>query len=418
MNKEFYINNRKRLFEKIKNNSVLILSSGTLYIMSADEAYDFDVDKNFYYLTGINQENVILLLRKCAGKLEEYLFIVKNDPIKVKWVGAKLEKEEAYNLSGIENILYDDNVEKDIDALITNEIKDLYLNLEYDKSYRYNHNHIFSKKYERLYSHLQLHDCYEMIVGLRAIKTKEEIDKIKESIEVTRLGIEKLMSESHAGIYEYQLESYFDFVIKNNGQRIHSFKTIAASGKNATILHYSTNNSILKDNELILFDLGTETDFYISDISRTFPICGKFTPRQREVYEEVLNVNKKCIEFLKPGITKIEYNNYAKKLLTEACYRLGLIKTDDELIKYYFHSIGHTIGLDTHDPCFYSNGIEEGMLLTVEPGLYIEEEGIGVRIEDNVLITKTGCVNLSESIIKEVKDIEEFFASNNKYISK
>ena len=223
------------------------------------------------------------------------------------------------------------------------------------------------------------------------------------------------MSESRSGIYEYQLENYFDFVIKENGQRIHSFKTIAASGKNATILHYSSNNTLLKENELILFDLGTETDYYISDISRTFPINGKFTERQKQVYNEVLEVNKKCIEFLKPGVTKLQYNEYAKKLLTEACYRLGLIKEDSEVIKYYFHSIGHTIGLDTHDPCFYENGIEEGMCLTVEPGLYIEEENIGIRIEDDVLITKDGCINLSANIIKEVADIEEFFKKNNKY---
>ena len=143
------------------------------------------------------------------------------------------------------------------------------------------------------------------------------------------------MEESHSGIYEYQLENHFDFVIKDNKQRINSFKTIAASGKNATILHYSSNNTMLKENELVLFDLGTETDYYISDISRTFPINGKFTARQKEVYEEVLNVNKECIKFLKPGITKLQYNEFAKNLLIKACYRLGLIKEDSEIIKFF-----------------------------------------------------------------------------------
>ncbi len=416
--KEFYINNRKRYYEKISNNSITVLNSGVVYNMSADEGYDFDVDKNFYYLTGINQADVNLILVKKDNDVTEYLFIEKNDPIKIKWVGAKLYPEEAKEISGIDNIVFSNKFNDMLEEIINNKdsnIDKMYLNLELDKSFKYCHNHLFSSKIEEKYPKLQVIDAYSIIVGLRAIKTKEEVQKIQEAIDCTQKGIEKLMTESRSGIYEYQLENHFDFVIKEDGQRIHSFKTIAASGKNATILHYSSNNTLLKENELILFDLGTETDYYISDITRTFPINGKFTERQKQVYSEVLNVNKKCIEFLKPGITKIQYNEYAKKLLTEACYRLGLIKEDSEVIKYYFHSIGHTIGLDTHDPCFYENGIEEGMCLTVEPGLYIEEENIGIRIEDDVLITKDGCINLSANIIKEVDDIEDFFKKNNKY---
>lgn len=412
--KEFYINNRKRYFDKIKDNSVTVLSSGVVYCMSGDEGYDFDVDKNFYYLTGINQDQVNLILVKKNGITSEYLFIEENDPVRIKWVGAKLYKEEAQEISGIENILYTNEYENYLNKEI-NDSQYVYLNLEFDKQFRYNHNHIFSRKIEKEFPNSSIIDAYKVIIGLRAIKTKEEVAKIQEAIDVTQIGVEKLMEESHSGIYEYQLENHFDFVIKDNKQRIHSFKTIAASGKNATILHYSSNNTMLKENELVLFDLGTETDYYISDISRTFPINGKFTARQKEVYEEVLNVNKECIKFLKPGITKLQYNEFAKNLLIKACYRLGLIKEDSEIIKYYFHSIGHTIGLDTHDPCMYENGIEEGMCLTVEPGLYIEEEEIGIRIEDDVLITHDGCINLSQNIIKEVSDIEEFFKNRNKY---
>lgn len=415
MKKEFFVNNRKKYFNKINDNSITILSSGTTYKKSADELYDYEVDKNFYYLTGINQAEVVLCLVKKNGKCDEYLFIEKNDPILVKWVGAKLEIEEAQELSGIANVLYINNYKEDIKNLVTEEIKDVYFNLEYDKHCKYNYNQDFSNEHYELVDGLNKIDCYKIIVGLRAIKEQEEIDLIKETIDVTQIGIEKLMSESRPGIYEYQLENHFDFVIKENGQRIHSFNTIAAGGKNATILHYGFNNQKLKDGELVLFDLGTETELYISDITRTFPVNGKFTERQKAVYEEVLNCNKKCIEFLKPGITRLEYHEYSKKLLTESCKKLGLIEKDEDIVKYYFHGIGHSIGLDTHDPCFYENGIEENMILTVEPGLYIEEEGIGVRIEDDVLITKDGCVNLSSNIIKEVADIEEFFRKNNKY---
>jgi len=223
------------------------------------------------------------------------------------------------------------------------------------------------------------------------------------------------MINARSGIYEYQLESFFDQYLRYNGQRRNSFKTIAGSGVNATILHYSKNNTIIGEGELILFDLGAEVDYYIADITRTFPISGKFSKRQKDVYQAVLNVNKKCIEYLKPGITWKELNLYANKLITEELKALGLIKEDHELVKYYWHSIGHSIGLDTHDPSLYNVPLQEGMVITIEPGIYIEDEKIGVRIEDNVLITKEGPVNLSKDIIKEVKDIEAFMKKNNKY---
>lgn len=414
MKKEFFINNRKKYIDKINDNSLTVLSSGCVLRRSADEDFDFEIDKNFYYLTGINQAEVFYILLKKNNEIKEMLFIEENDPIKVKWVGAKLYPNEASEISGIEKIAFTKDYEAKLEELLS-EVNDVYLNFEVSKSHRFNSNYVFSSRIKKKYPDKNYIDNNDIIVSLRSVKESCEVEKIKQSIDVTKLGIEALMSQSRPGIYEYQLESHFDFVVKNNGQRITSFKTIAASGINATILHYVANNTLLKDNELILFDLGCETDFYISDISRTFPVNGKFTERQKEVYNEVLNVNKKCIEFLKPGVTRLQYNNYAKKLLAEACKRLGLIKEDDELIKYYFHGIGHSIGLDTHDPCAYDPEFKEGMMLTVEPGLYIPEENIGIRIEDDVILTKDGCINLSKDIIKEVDDIENFFKNNNKY---
>lgn len=414
MIKEFFINNRKKYIDKINDNSLTVLSSGCVLRRSADEDFDFEIDKNFYYLTGINQAEVFYILLKKNNEIKEMLFIEENDPIKVKWVGAKLYPNEASEISGIEKIAFTKDYDAKLEELLS-EVNDVYLNFEVSKSHRFNSNYVFSSRLKKKYPDKNYIDNNDIIVSLRSVKESCEVEKIKQSIDVTKLGIEALMSQSRPGIYEYQLESHFDFVVKNNGQRITSFKTIAASGINATILHYVANDKVLEDNELILFDLGCETDFYISDISRTFPVNGKFTERQKEVYNEVLNVNKKCIEFLKPGVTRMEYNNYAKKLLAEACKRLGLIKEDDELIKYYFHGIGHSIGLDTHDPCAYDPEFKEGMMLTVEPGLYIPEEKIGIRIEDDVILTKDGCINLSSNIIKEVEDIENFFKNNNKY---
>lgn len=419
MTKENYIKNRKNYFNKIEDKSITVLFSGRNIQRTADQDYDFEVDKNFYYLTGINQNEVILVMTKSGTEEKSILFIEKNDPFFMKWYGKKLTKEEAMEISGVENILFLEQFPNYIfsslnsSRLGNNLFDKMYLNLERRNSKNYTTQALeYAKEMKEKYPELKFMNNYNVIVNLRMIKSDEEVKLIQESIDTTRYGIEALMKNSKAGLYEYQLESYFDQYIKFNGQKDVSFKTIAASGVNGTVLHYSTNDTVLKDDELILFDLGCRTNLYISDISRTFPVNGKFTPRQKEVYEKVLNVNKKCIEFLKAGVTWKEYNDYARNLLAEACIELGLIKEAKEITKYYWHSIGHSIGLDTHDPSLNYLPIQEGMTLTVEPGLYIEEEKIGIRIEDDVLITKDGCINLSKDIIKEVDDIENFMKNN------
>jgi Xaa-Pro aminopeptidase len=187
-----------------------------------------------------------------------------------------------------------------------------------------------------------------------------------------------------------------------------AFDTIAASGVNATILHYVENQDEVGDTDLILLDLGVELDYYNSDITRVFPVSGTFTDRQKAIYEVVLEANKKTIAWLKAGVTLKEFNDFGKQVLIDGAKRLGLIKEDDEIGTYYYHSLGHYLGLDVHDGGNYSLPIPEGALITVEPGLYIKEEKIGIRIEDDVIVTKDGCINLSESIIKEVVDIEKF----------
>jgi len=415
MNKEFYINNRNKYLSSVAENSVTILFSGNAYQRSADQDYPFSVNKNFYYLTGINQENVILVLVKGFNGTKEYLLIEENDEVMAKWVGMKLTKDEAKEISGIENILYLSSFESLLFSLFNSSrksfeaVESIYLDLERRNNNDYSTKALrFSKEFKEKYPEINIKNAYLNIVSLRMIKSEEEIAKIQESIDVTKGALENVMKNIKPGLYEYQVETYYDSYIKFHGQKEKSFETICATGKNATILHYVNNNSIIQDNDLVLFDLGCCTDYYISDISRTYPANGKFTERQKQIYEIVLNCNKKCIEFLKPGLTWDEYNKYANSLLIEGLKNIGLIKEDKELIKYYWHSIGHSIGLDTHDPDVRVKKFEEGMLMTVEPGLYLEDEGIGIRIEDNILITKDGCVNLSKDIIKEIDDIEKF----------
>jgi Xaa-Pro aminopeptidase len=415
MKKEFYINSRKRYLDEANDCSITILFSGKTYQKTADQDFPFEVNKNFYYLTGINQADVTLLLVKNNNITREYLFIEENDDVLSKWVGMKLTIEEASNLSGIEEVLFKSEFSKKLFNILNPnrktfyEIDTVYLDLERKDDPDYTNKATeFSHEVHKLYPDLFIRNAYLKIIHLRMIKTPEEVELIQKSIDTTKMALERVLKNIKPNMYEYQIETFYDSAIKYDGNKDKAFDTICAAGKNATILHYVDNNAVAKDGDLILFDLGCRTDFYVSDISRTYPVNKKFTKRQAEIYQIVLDTNKKCIEFLKPGLTWSEYNQYANSLLINGLKKLDLIKDDSELVNYYWHSIGHSIGLDTHDPVLSKFCIQEGMVLTVEPGLYLENEGIGIRIEDNVLITKTGAINLSKDIIKEIKDIEKY----------
>ena len=414
MDKKFYRNNRNRFFEVMDDNSLVILYSNHLMDMTCDEQFPFEVNKNFYYLTGINQDNVYLVMAKSGKERKEMLFIDENDPAKVKWVGAKLYKDEAAMLSGVEKVFYQADFAHALNILVNdkfNGLKTVYLDLE-DKPL-INYHPVPMKLKEDLearYPGLVIKNAYDDLILLRRVKTKEEIAKHQEAIDTTKEALNVIMKSLKPGMYEYQIETYFDSYIKYDGHKDPAFTTIVAGGKNATILHYTANKDKIKDGDLVLFDLGCRKDFYISDISRTYPANGKFSPRQKEIYEIVLDTNKKCIEYLHPGLSFADYYKYARDLLAEGLKKIGLIKDDSELINYYWHSVGHPIGLDTHDPASRDIPIDDGMIVTVEPGLYLEKEGIGVRIEDDVLVTKDGNIVLSKDIIKEVDEIEAFMA--------
>ena len=286
MDKQFYINNRKRYIDLINDNSVTVLFSGNTFQRSADQDYPYSVNRNFYYLTGINQANVILVLVKGINGVKEYLFIEENDPVLVKWVGAKLTKEEAKEISGIENILYLNSFESLIFSLFNSSRKNydelyyLYLDLERRNSEDYSTKALsYAKVVQSKYPEVKIENAYKKIVRLRMNKAPEEIEKMQESIDVTKGALENVLKNIKPGLYEYQVETFFDSYIKFNGQKTISFETICATGKNATILHYVDNNTKIKENELVLFDLGCCTDYYISDISRTYPASGKFTER-------------------------------------------------------------------------------------------------------------------------------------------
>lgn len=406
MNKEFYINNRKKVLESMKDNSILVLFAGNSPKKSADERYPFTPNRNFYYLTGIDEEDHILVLTKNNGNQNEYLFIKEVDEIREKWEGKTIRKNEAIDLTGINDIKYLGEFNGFVERfIIEKENINFYLDLE-----RENPSYDYLESIKSEYYNINVLNCYKLIGELRLIKTKEEVDRIRKAIEITIKGVNALMDNSKSGLKEYELEAYFDFVCKQNGVKDFAFKTIAAAGKNATILHYVDNDSNIKDGDLILFDLGAQYKYYNADISRTFPVNGKFTERQKEVYNAVLRVNEKIIAAMKPGVKYLEVNTLAKDLIAEECIALGLIDKKEDVSKYYYHSIGHSLGMDTHDIEKEGRNVvfEEGMVYTVEPGIYIEEESIGIRIEDDVLITKDGNEVLTKDMIKTVEDIENY----------
>lgn len=416
MKQEFYQLKREELFQQLENNSVAILFSGVAKQKTHDQDYLFSVNRNFHYLTGLTEENNILVLYKVNNQNVAKLFLPKNDATLVKWVGKKLEKEEAQSISGIDldQIYYIEEFENFLfQALNPNRhqvmVQHVYLDLERRNMEGFQTLGIhLASRLRQEYPGQDIRNVFPMIVRMRMVKTEEEVLEIKDSIQTTKGGILEMMQRLQPGMYENQIVSFFDQYIKFHGNATHAFDTIAAGGGRATVLHYVENNAKLVDGDLVLFDLGAMNKLYVSDISRTFPVNGKFTKRQKEVYQVVLDTNKACIAFAKVGTTWKELNDFAKAKLVEGAKRIGLIQEDQEISKYYYHSIGHSMGLDTHDPSLYDVAFEEGMVITIEPGLYIAEEGIGVRVEDDILITQNGAKNLSEDIIKEIDEIEEF----------
>lgn len=409
-----FIRNRKNYSNLIKENSISLFFSGKPISKTADSYYRFAVCHNFYYLTGINQDNVILLLIKTQEELKEYLFLEQPDPIKALWDGSSLSFTKASEISGVpvENIM-------DISSFnnFFNLINDLSRRNtlgDFDKIYlditRNNFDdqlkeaELFIKNILPKYPHLHVLRSSRFINSLRMRKDKFEIDKIKQSIKITKDALTNVYQKLPTLKSEQEVYAEFMYILNKNGA-IEGFDSIIASGTNATILHYVDNNMEISNDSLVLLDVGARYNFYNADISRTYPVNGKFNEQQRSLYQAVLNVNKEVIEWLKPGITLKEFNEYGKKLLTEEAKKIGLIKNDDEITKYYYHSLGHYLGLDVHD-VGDNSPIPVGAVITVEPGLYVKEWNMGVRIEDDILITETGNINLSEDIIKEIADIE------------
>lgn len=410
MDNNLYIKNRKKLFDKMTCNSAVVLFSGEAPVKSGDSLYDFFVNRNFFYVTGIEREKMIFAAVKAEGNEFCTLFIPRDNGQMARWVGANLEENEAKELSGIEDVKYIDEFDDEFgDYIYRHKITALYI----DTDNRFNRGAVtpglkFAEKVRTGYPCVEIKDACNIFSDLRQRKEPEEIEAMKKAISITKDGIYSMMKNSKGGMIEYEIEAYFDFELKRNGVRTPAFNTIAAGGKNATVLHYGDNNCVVNDGEMILFDLGACWENYSADITRTFPVNGKFTDIQKDFYNMVLKGQKLVIDMIRPGIPFADLNKALREYYVEEMKKRGYASNDAELSEYYFHSVSHHLGLETHDVGSRNGLLEEGMVITVEPGIYIEELGIGIRIEDDVMVTKDGCEVLSKDIIKEADDIEKF----------
>ncbi|MDD4069459.1 MAG: Xaa-Pro aminopeptidase [Candidatus Izemoplasmatales bacterium] len=419
MNSNEFIERRKILIDELLDNSFALLASGEAMHKTWDQFHKYIPNRNFFYLTGLMRENFVLFLAKDDSQIQEYIFIEEASDYANKWLGKRLTKEEVAEISGIDikNILYVQEFRNFIASrvltdsrasLLSKVPENLYLDMfRYRKMKKPVSFNFFSEIIDN-YPELYIKDLGGLISDMRRIKTKAEVLEIQKAIDYTQKGIEAIWKNAKPGINEAQLEALFEYTIKVEGSKGVSFDTIVASGKNGTVLHYVENDQKIEDNSLVLLDLGALSNLYAGDISRTFPVNGKFTERQSEFYQMVLDVNKKTIEMIKPGVYVKELNDFARDMLAEGMIRLGKIKEKSEISKYYYHNVSHYLGLDVHDVGTYSQPLSPGAVITVEPGIYIEEEAIGIRIEDDVLVTSKGHENLSKNIIKEIKDIEDF----------
>ncbi|MGL5384083.1 MAG: aminopeptidase P N-terminal domain-containing protein [Culicoidibacterales bacterium] len=407
MKQTMWQDNRQRYCELMPTQSVSIFFAGEAPVKSADEMYPFTPNRNFYYLTGLTAPNLVVVITK-AERETVTVFIERENPEMARWIGATITAAEVQAQSGISDVRYLDELETFIGNYFNRQkVQSCQFDLE-RQSLQTSPSAAqkFAQVIQQAYPSVLIKDAQADLAQLRMVKSPAEIEKIEAAIQLTKQGILAMAQEIKPEMTENQVEAYFDFTLKQGGATDFAFPTICAGGKNATILHYNENNQVLNDGELVLFDLGAQIDYYNADISRTFPINGTFSKRQRVIYEIVLKAMVAVEQAVRPGITLSELNQIASDQLAEGCLAIGLITEKSQISQYYIHSIGHHLGLDTHDVSNYKQALTAGMVITNEPGLYIPEEGIGIRLEDDLLVTATGCRNLSATIPVTIEEIE------------
>lgn len=410
---ELYKQRRQKLLEGKQGPCMACIFSGKAPMRSADESYAFSVNRNFYYLTGIDRENMILTAYlDDKGVYGERIFIEPYDAYLAKWVGGRMGKAEVTEISGIANV----GDFAGFNGWAANYIHryrgagkfHVWLELwRYEEKQTDTQAHQFAAWLQNRYPAVEIDEIYGDLADMRAVKCEKELALMRRAQTTTRNAIIDMLEYVRPNMNETEIEGAFDFGLMKQGCREHAFSTIVAGGSRATTLHYSDNNCVVNDGEMVLVDLGSAEKHYCADISRTFPINGHFTARQKEIYNAVLEAQKIVETAARPGMTMRGLNDLVIKYYESRLHELGLDTHGRGVSDYYYHSVTHSLGLDTHDVTTPRDmTLRAGMVITNEPGLYIEAEGIGVRIEDDLLITDEGAVNISAAIPKTVDEIE------------
>ncbi|RLJ77682.1 aminopeptidase P family protein [Pedobacter alluvionis] len=424
IDQSLFILNRKKYANNLKNNSLAIFNSSDEFPRSGDQSFVFKQNPDLFYLSGIDQEQTILLLYPdCPNPLHrEVLFLRQtNDYIKV-WEGYKYTKEQAKAASGIQSIYWLEDFDNILHSIV-NYAEHIYLNTNENDRYAHEVPYRDIRFIEKMKSKYPLHH-YErsapIMRNLRAVKSDVEIELTKKASAITRDAFIRVLKFTKPGVKEYEIEAEIIHEFVRQGATGHAYTPIIASGHNANILHYNDNNQTCKDGDVILFDFGAEYANYNADMSRSIPVNGRFTQRQKDVYNAVLHVMKASIKLIGEGIIWNTYHEQVGEIMTEQLINLGLISTTDvknqtaswpAYKKYFMHGTSHHLGIDVHDFAGRYTPFANGNILTVEPGIYIPEEGLGIRLENNILITANGNIDLMADIPLEAEEIEEIMNS-------
>ena len=417
---KLFVRNRQRFFKQLKANSIAVFNSNDFMPTSADGTHPFVQQTDTFYLSGIDQEETVLVICPDAPdeKQKEILFIKETNEQIATWEGQKYTKEQAQDISGIKTIHWTSELYTILRTLVV-QSENIYLNTNEHlraavtvetrdmRFVRWCRQAFPLHNYERLAP--IMHD-------LRAVKSSLEIELIKEVCGITEKAFRRLLGFIQPGVWEYEVEAEIVHEFMRNRSRGPAFETIVASGIDSCTLHYVRNDKQCNDGDLVLIDFGAEYANFASDVTRTVPVNGKFSKRQKEVYNAVLKIQKAAIKMLKPGNTLEKYQKDVSKLVEAALIRLGVLKKaevkkqseDSPLYKKFFpHGTSHHLGLDVHDYGDKYRKFVPGMVLTCEPGIYIRDEAIGVRIENDILITKNEPIDLTETIPREAEEIED-----------
>ncbi len=417
---ENYVRNRAAFAEAMSTGAMALFSSNDIYPTSADGTLPFRQDSNMLHLTGVDQEETVLLLFPNAHNPadREILFVTETNAEIAIWEGAKLTKAEATAQTGIRHVQWIGNLERTIQRLVT-ECSCCYLHQNEHTRAKIvveTREARFNRWFCETYPQVRIQRAAPILHRTRSVKSAEEIERMRHACGITRDGFNRVMNFLKPGVTEYEVEAEYLHEFVRKGSRGFAYTPIVASGANACVLHYIENSAVCKDGDVLLMDVGAEYGNYASDMTRCLPVSGRFTDRQRKVYNAVLSVMRDATKLLRPGVSLHDYHKQVGELMTEQLLGLGLIDKHDvakqnpawpAYKKYFMHGTSHFIGLDVHDVGLWHEPIRAGHVFTVEPGIYILEEGLGIRLENDIVVTEDGFDDLMGDIPLDAEAIED-----------